>query len=530
MMEKIDIIAPVRLLVTTRIANMVAGLFLIPVLIHYLGGEGFAAWAILLATSAVFFLLSMGMPPTLVKYMAVPIREQDWARCDHIFKHVVVVILVAFGAFSPVVILLADAAAQTLRLPAGQILSAGEMIVFVYVAVVVTAILQTGTDRLYAARNFRAVASFSFFQPLVSNCAAAVAAALTRSLEVVVICFWCAQISVVLVSFHKANRMRGKSVAFRFELSMVRELFSHGIKTQTSAWAQVINFQFDKFIIASLVGLWAVAPYEVANRGVQALRSIPSSGVDSFLPAAAISHAEGMEATWQSYQKMLRLAAYAVIVFMIAPLTVAPLFLYAWTGEMGYLGRWAFVALMLGAASNVLAVPAIAMVQVAGRAGIQARAAFVSILINVPLSLVLVLKWGLLGGALASALAMVTNSILMIVDMHSYFRKPVLQTLKLLSNFWPLLLVCFGCAVAAYVPFEWWFATQDPTNRFSRGLRLYPALSAGLMYGFCIALLLAVQLLGRSFDKDELDMLRSVLRVKWLTALLERRKQDGGLG
>jgi O-antigen/teichoic acid export membrane protein len=112
MMETLDIHAPVGLLVTTRIANMVAGLLLIPVLIHYLGGEGFAAWAILLAASAVFFLFNMGMPLTLIKYMAVPLSEQDWSRVDHIFKHVILVMLISFGVFSPVVILLAEPAAH----------------------------------------------------------------------------------------------------------------------------------------------------------------------------------------------------------------------------------------------------------------------------------------------------------------------------------------------------------------------------------------------------------------------------------
>jgi hypothetical protein len=185
---------------------------------------------------------------------------------------------------------------------------------------------------------------------------------------------------------------------------------------------------------------------------------------------------------------------------------------------------------MLGAAGNVLAVPAVAMVQVAGRAGIQARAAFVPILVNVPLSLALVFKWGLLGGALASALAMMVNSTLLVVDMHRFFGRPISQTLKLLSTFWPLLLVCFVCAVAAYVPFDWWFATLDPNNRFSRNLRVYPAVSAGLIYVFCVALSFVVQRVRRSFDEDEIEILRSVFRFNWVSTFLKRGKQGKGKG
>lgn len=71
---------PVALLVVARIANLMLGLAVIPVLIHYLGGDGFAAWALLLAIGAALALLELGMALTYVKEVAPLIQHEDWRQ------------------------------------------------------------------------------------------------------------------------------------------------------------------------------------------------------------------------------------------------------------------------------------------------------------------------------------------------------------------------------------------------------------------------------------------------------------------
>ena len=78
---------PVGLLVIARIANMTLGLAVIPVLIHYLGGNGFAAWALLLAISAAFTLLELGMALTYVKQVAPLIQHDDWLQVNAVLNN-----------------------------------------------------------------------------------------------------------------------------------------------------------------------------------------------------------------------------------------------------------------------------------------------------------------------------------------------------------------------------------------------------------------------------------------------------------
>jgi O-antigen/teichoic acid export membrane protein len=355
-------------------------------------------------------------------------------------------------------------------------------------------------------------------QSFTSNCAAALAAILTGRIDVTLAAYWLTQLTMMTIICVAARRLEKTTMAPVFlEFRMLRELFSHGLKIQTYEWSQIITFQFDKFLIASFMGLWAVAPYEVGNRSVLALRSIPSSGLDSFLATAAIGQHSGVD-VWQRYQTVTRLAASAVMVFMIAPLAVAPIFLYAWTGEMGYVARWVFLGLLLGAAVNVIALPAAAMAQAAGRADIQARSAIASMLLNIPLSFILVLKWELVGAAAGTAIAMLVGSALLLFDVHRAYQQSLSVTLKNLWQFWPPLLVCVVCGVLVYFPFEHWVSSLNADVRYSREMRIYPGLIAGGAYAVCLALMAAAQIHRGALSPEQYEFLSKWIRVKWFVA------------
>jgi O-antigen/teichoic acid export membrane protein len=511
---------PAGLLVLARIANMGATLATIPLLIHFLGGEGFAFWAVLLAAGAAFSALGIGMGPTFVKHAAPLIQRGHWKQVNVVLNHTATIQVLVFALAAPLVLWFSGPVARQLQLPDGEWLTAAQMIVLVYAAIALRALLQFGALTFNAARRFRALATVAFLQSFASNFAAAVAAISTRRVDVTLIAYWGTQLAILAVADIAARRLYlGKMTLALPAFGMLREFVAHGLKIQVCDWAQIINFQFDKFLIASSMGLWAVAPYEVGNRSVLALRSIPSSGLESFLATAAIDQQSG-DHLWLRYQEVTRLAATAVIVFMIAPLAVAPVFLYAWTGEMGYVARWVFFALLLGAACDVLALPAAAMAQAAGRADIQARSAIASILINIPLSLlfVLVLDWGLVGAACGTAVAMLASSALLMFDVHRAYKRPLSTTSGILLQFWPLLVVCLICGALVHFPFGQWLASLDAGTRFSREHRVYPGLLSGVAYLACLALMAGVQIHRGALSREQYDWLSRWIRFKWFVS------------
>jgi O-antigen/teichoic acid export membrane protein len=283
---------------------------MIPVMIHYLGGEGFAAWAIFLAAGAGFSMLEIGMSMTAVKFLAVPLHKNDGLQSSRVLTNALVMSFIIYLMLTPIIIWVAEPITGWMIVPDDEFLSGSKLIVFVFISVALRSFLQAGTLLLYASRKFSLFASMSFLQSLLSNLAAIVAAVLTGRLDISVVSYWTVQLfflSIVLCASKVIFHWR-VSISF-LDLSIIRQLIKHGLKIQINDWAQFINFQFDKFIIGGFVGLWAVAPYEVANRSVVALRSIPASGLETFLPGAAIHEKES--GAWNQYLKMTKLASYS---------------------------------------------------------------------------------------------------------------------------------------------------------------------------------------------------------------------------
>ena len=459
----------------------------------------------------------------LGNHAAPLIQQGNWPQVNILLNNTAAILVLSFAAAFLPVLLYSDRISAHLQFPDGIWMSGGQMIVLIYAAVAVRALFQFGGLSFNAARRFRALAAVSFLQSFVSNCAAIIAAIWTSRVDATLVAYWSAQLATTAFTCLAASRLFTGAVAPVLpRLGTMRELVGHGLKIQVYELAQIINFQFDKFLIASLMGLWAVAPYEVANRSVLALRSIPSSALDWFLATAAIGRESGDD-IWPRYESATRLAATAVMVFMVAPLAVAPLFLYAWTGEMGYVARWVFLGLVLGAAGNIIALPAAAMAQAAGRAGLQARSALASMLINIPLSLVLVLKWGLAGAAAGTAIAMLGSSSLLLWQVHRAYEKPLSATMRILWEFWPLLLVCAICAALLYLPFEHWVASLDPGIRYSRKMRVYPAALAGVAYVICLATMAVVHINRGALSWEQYQLLTKWIRFKWFAAYCESR-------
>ena len=507
------------LMVGARLLNLGMGLLTIPLLIRYLGGEGFAAWAILLAIAAGFSLLDLGMiPATISRFAAVPARDGDWNAMRVLFTRVWILLALSFGCGLVAIRWLAPPMAAWLGLPDTPLFAAGEIVVGVYLAVAIRAFSQCGTLALFAARRFAAVSLVSLLQPLCANVAAIVTACLSGRLDLALIAFWSAQLGVVGITFFVARRMCAPRFARgALDFGKLRELCFYGLTNQTEGWAQFVNFQFDKFIIAGLVGLWGVAPYEVANRAAAALRSIPVSGAETLLPSAVIQQARN-EDPWGWYTASTRIAAYGVLLFMIAPLAVSPVFLYAWTGEMGYLGRGVFVPLIIGATASVLSLPAAMLMQAAGRPGIQARAALIAIAINVPLSLALLAKWELVGAATGTGVAMVAGASFVVVATHRHFDRPLRSTAALLARFWPLLLACACWGGLSWLVFREWFATLDAALRFSRATRVYPGLAAIAVYLLCVTSMVAIEVRRGALSSAERAFLSRLKTSRWFAA------------
>ncbi len=516
------LLGPAALMVGARVASMLMGIATIPFLIHYLGSTGFAAWALLLALGAGFSLLDLGANNIIVRFLAEPAASGRWHEVRATLGLVWVMLATVYALGLAAAFYLSGPLAAWLRLPATEWLTPREAVCVVFVAVALKAFLETATRTLYAARQFQTVALIALLQPLLSNLAAIGTAWGTSRLDLTLLAFWFVQLNLLaLLCFLFRRQCLPTLDATNFSVVQMGRMAAFGLKTQVEQWAQFINFQFDKLIIAGFVGLWAVAPYEVANRSVLALRSVPASGVETMLPAVVLLQAD-RAGVLHWYLDSMRITVYGLCVFMLAPLAVAPVFLYAWTGELGYVGRWVFLALLTGAMASVLTLPAAILSQASGRADLPARSAGTSMVLNVLLSLLLVLNWGLAGAAIGTAIALVLGAGQLLHSVHAHFGWRVADTFRAVARLWPPVTVCLCVGGLSYWMFESWLAMVEPSVRFARATRIGPGVAALLLYVLCIGALFFVELARGAFTSGERTRLRRVVPFKWFARLAAR--------
>jgi O-antigen/teichoic acid export membrane protein len=507
---------PAAMFVAGRLVSMAVGLLMIPLLVHSLSGQGFAAWAILLSCSAVFNELQMGMHTALVRAVAVAKRAEPYL-VSSLWSSAVGFLVLVHVVVLPVIVLAARPLGRWLRLLGVGRWDPGTAILFVFVAVALRAVFLTGSFTLFAQGRFREVAALSVAQAFTSNLAATSVAWMTRDLGSTLLAFWTAQVFVAALGTLLAWRA-GWRVHPRFvDARQVRRLLGYGVRVQLADWAQTINFQFDKFVIVRVLGLWPAALYEVGNRSVLALRSVPSSGMDTFLPVATQGGESGRLAD-DAPRRMALLSLYSILVFFAAPLAVAPVFLYAWVGEMGYVSRHVFAFLVIGAAANLIGLPVATMAQAIGRPEVQARAALASILVNVPLSLMFVRIWGANGAALGTSMAMVLGTVVLWREARAILGDGVVsQSASAVRRHWPLAVVCLGWGLVVHLVFDRWFLGTPAIHRYALTSRAAAAAVALAAYASCVLSLLAVKVKWIGIESEErllLDRLAVIAGIR----------------
>lgn len=464
------------LLSGTRLINVSIGIVAIPALLHFLKNETFAAWALLYALSFGFAMLDIGVPGSVRRFLASPYAVRDWKASERFLVGAIAWPMATFTLAAPFIVASSAWFSRLLHLPDTPLLDSAGLLIFVFCAVAAQSILQVGIFGLYATGKFHLVARIGVLQPFLAVSAALVAAACTSRLDVSLLSFWTVQVGASFMTFQVMRRHYPvKLLRSRVDFESVRRMLKYGLSVQTSRLAEFGNYQFDKFVLAALVGLQAVSAYEVANRAVLALRSIPVSGLDTYLPAAAVVHAEASN-LWLRYLALTRFAGYGAVAFLVAPMAVAPVGLYAWTGGTGDLGKWVFMFLATGATLSVLASPAATILQATGNAKTLAIAAAISTLINIPLSLILTQWYGLEGAACGTAFAIAVNSSILVRSVHRLSGESPLVTLKVLLDLWPFLLICGVWGGIAYALYIDWILALDPMVRYSRYSRIVPGM------------------------------------------------------
>jgi len=311
------------------VAGYVFSFLLAPIMISRLGLDAFGVWAVTGAFATYAGLLDLGIGRSLARFIAVFDAADERYRIDE---------SVGLGLIATLIVGLLAAAVAALLAPFVSdqlgVLDSGEMRIVLLSSVGIWTL--NGLDGVLTAVG---IGLRNMVPPNIATSAGATinfafsvaALALSTSLVVYALANVAAGVVALLPAFLALRHVwRSPYVAWPSRV-LVNEVLAFSVKNQLGWFADLVNFQTDKVIIALMVDIRAAAVYEIASRVVLAVRSVAVLSVSAMIPTAAARIVEeGREVIGEMYRRYtLRSCAVAFPLFALTSVT-APFLLIAW--------------------------------------------------------------------------------------------------------------------------------------------------------------------------------------------------------
>jgi O-antigen/teichoic acid export membrane protein len=239
---------------------------------------------------------------------------------------------------------------------------------------------------------------------------------------------------------------------FRWELPrewhLLRDMFSYSAWLAVSGVINPVLVAFDRLALATVLGAAAVgyytAPYEVATR----LLAVAVSAFAVLFPAITSDFARSeVWRTRRVLESVLRQMWLVLAAPMILLFVFAPEILGLWLGpEYASRGATPFRVLLVGVAANALAHVPFVFLYASGRPDLPAKNHIAELALHIPLTLLLINRYGVTGAATAWTVRVVLDTGLL---SWMATRKGAFQRSPESSRYWTAVLVATALFAAA---------------------------------------------------------------------------------
>lgn len=480
--------------------------FLIPVVVHYVGVEQFGLWSLMIALTGYVGLADFGLNTSFVKYIAEYVSLGDYERVNAVVRHGVLFYGVLSLLFLVIGWFLFVPVFDLLRIPPEQYDLATVTFFLALAGYGVTSMTSVFVSVLSGIQRTDIYNMLAAIVMVVRFSAIMVALLLGKGLPGLMV----ADLLVTLASVAPLWMVTRKCVpqlslrSLRYDHLMMKRLFRFGSQLQISRVAELVQVQFDKFLLTRFVGLAAVSLYDFGSRPLGRLRALPLSAISSLVPAVSALDAEHNPA--RILAGLLRATRYLIVIGM-------PLFVFficfardiirVWLGDgfdqaattMQVLSIPYFLSVIVG----VLALVSQGM----GEPKFQMQAMVVQASLNILLSTILVMWLGYYGAVLGTTIAGVAGSLLF---LHLYGRRlmnaPALAFGRMMVK--PLVSVAVA-TVAGYAGLLW---LHSVIGDVSRGGAFVSLGLAGMIF---LGIYVLMLLLTRTFGPDDKGFLVHVM-------------------
>lgn len=224
-------------------------------------------------------------------------------------------------------------------------------------------------------------------------------------------------------------------LSLRPDAAVLRELAAFGSRLQVGHVAHLVAMHFDKLILAAMLGLPAVAFYDLGAKIVGIARTLPPLFVSATMPIASAMHTAGEKtALWTFLRDGTQILAWTGMPIFLWVCVAADPLLAAWAGVASVESRLTLWLLSGGFFIKAYSEMGYSVVLGIGRPDVEMKRSLMAGGLNIVLSAGLIHWIGFAGAPLGTSLALTVAAVMLLAALVRHFDQPFGALLR------PLLL------------------------------------------------------------------------------------------
>jgi O-antigen/teichoic acid export membrane protein len=419
-------------------------IILAPIMINRLGLEAFGVWAVTGALATYAGLLDLGVGKTLARFVAIyDVNDEEHSMRESVGLGC----LISIGVW--LVASLAAVALAPLLSDQLGVLDTGDMRLVLLASVAIWSC--NGIESVFGSvcegKRQMVPSNVAHSVALTLNFAFSIAA-LVASASLLVYAY--ANLAAAVLGMPAAYlAVRHVWSGCHFAMpswALSKEVVFFSAKNQLSWFADLINLQTDKLIVAVLIDVRSAAVYEIGSRVVAAVRGAAVMATSAIIPTAAARIAEeGSEAIGAMYRRYLTRICATTFPLFVGAAVSSPFLLAAWLGSVPSDAGIVIPILSAAYLVNITTGAGTTIAISAGAPGFAAANAGLIAILNVVFTIALTPLFGLWGVVTGTALAIVAGSVLFDFRFIERFALPR-------SDFWDGVLPAGMLAIGLAIP------------------------------------------------------------------------------
>jgi O-antigen/teichoic acid export membrane protein len=407
---------------------------LTPFILRKIGPRGYGTWAIFLSINALTSLVDMGLLGTLSKHIAEYFARQDYARLNRLLNTGLLLFVLLASLVGAV--LWASSSAVTKLLFHGSEVGHGELLylfhcalalIWVNVVMLFSSSVTSGLQRLDLSNVLTA------FNLLISAVLGAIFLTLGWGIRGLLYASIASAV-ITLMAYGWVIRRLLPQMVFDLRLADVEEakkMFVFSLQVYLTQAASAVHNQTEKLLLALLVGVVPVGWYDMGSDIAMKVRSVPQLLLAPVVPAASELDARGeSEKLVELYHRTHKYMACIGVPLVCFVLAVSGRFVELWIGPSLKIVAWPLSVLTLVGFFNLLTGPGYLILVGQGVLRPGLCAALVGVGLNVPLSFILIYKFGFGGALIGTSVSLIVASITFLYLFHRHTGNSIVRLLR----------------------------------------------------------------------------------------------------